>query len=779
MFVDKHTYKMDPKPIRSDYFNIGLNSKECLKILAGSADKTNKGKAKEDDDMVQIIAGDHSGSIESSKLKDGKLYEHIFKTLPGPNQKVSAIDVTSTGKAFIAVGALAIKGVNRKGKEFFLLELNNLTEPIQHLRVKWPTDIFVSGHYIYHHYSLTSGNTSEGGVVEMTDSYTSPGRIIAMTIIHFDKARKKDSTAVLATEDRLIRILNGSSCAFELETNGIPTSLTLLNLLDKTKAMFLYGSSDGRVTMVSMKYQTNNPSFQWEIPGGDGTSSSPPRAAVEVIAVSNSGKELAVGRSDGSIEVWVFDGSLNLDGSENIDHDVAPVSRFTYNCNESITSLCMSNDSNHLIVCTFSGSIFGLEWKGVVRKHVSKQAVEDAQLRISMLKEECQELEATLTLERAKYLEGTDSNVLSKSRSRDDGAVSALPRFAVKDAFVLQDDASYILTIEVAIPIDVVILQSDVPIDVMDSEKNSAVVSFSGSESQEVLVTFRCQSNTTRLEVKVRTVEGQYGQMRIYIISRVTPKTCQLKVYPIKPLSLHMRGHSSLAKQSEDKSRLEVTGNFDVHELHSWVFSALPEVPDKVSESEPITYTFKSTLSSTYLYTEVSNKKIVFESDNVSTISILKDFITRHATAKGMRIEVSTSIADNAIASALSKLFPLIKRLAASKEFDKLHAAVLELSRTDSAVASELIQDLETDFQDRQHYAMISLDRVLGLITDFVIDEIKLRGKASKSTLNMIRNRVEDLLPAVEAFFGRETPSNNQTQEFVSMMLDFWKSFHS
>lgn len=48
-------------------------------------------------------------------------------------------------------------------------------------------------------------------------------------------------------------------------------------------------------------------------------------------------------------------------------------------------------------------------------------------------------------------------------------------------------DASYILTIEVPAPIDNILLQSEVPIDLLDVEKNSAVISFSESDIKVVV----------------------------------------------------------------------------------------------------------------------------------------------------------------------------------------------------------------------------------------------------------------------------------------------------
>lgn len=150
-----------------------------------------------------------------------------------------------------------------------------------------------------------------------------------------------------------------------------------------------------------------------------------------------------------------------------------------------------------------------------------------------------------------------------------------MPVFSINDKFTLcQDDASYSLTLEVQTAIDNLLLQvclfissfcynlrwqwnlcpktckmqlkdesptqSDVPIDLLDVDKNSAVVSFSECDSEVscfssqdkhtvqikcrtcccsrgltllfcfqqpngnfLLATYRCQANTTRLELKV------------------------------------------------------------------------------------------------------------------------------------------------------------------------------------------------------------------------------------------------------------------------------------
>ena len=40
--------------------------------------------------------------------------------------------------------------------------------------------------------------------------------------------------------------------------------------------------------------------------------------------------------------------------------------------------------------------------------------------------------------------------------------------------------------------------------------------------------TYHLQANTTRLEIKIRTIEGQYGTLTAYVTPRLQPKCCQV-----------------------------------------------------------------------------------------------------------------------------------------------------------------------------------------------------------------------------------------------------------
>lgn len=743
--------------LRVDYFQIGLNSKNCLKLLKSFKDDA--------DDGIQIIAADHSGYVQSSRIKGGRQVEDVFKSNPSPNMKVTSMDV-SEGKAFISTSAVQIKGITRKGKQFFSLELNNLTEPIAHLRMNWPREIFVCGHYMYNHYVLYSE-----GNIQMADSYVSPGKVTAMCIVQQQQPSEPD-VPVLASEDRLLQILSGSKCDFELETNGIATCLLAMNPHQTGHSAFLYGSTDGKVTMVDLG--SISPSFKWEVPESITAINSSNRSSVEVIELSPSGPEMFIGRADGSVEVWTFGGSLSVDGTESVDYGSAPVLRFTYNCNESITSLVPSTDNLFLVVCTFSGCVFGLSWRGpnaLVGVQSQRKRMQETQKKIELLRSECASLEGQLTIERSKYLEA------SKNQNKQ----SAIPLFAIKDSLILTDDACYLLTMEAEVAIDVVILQSDVPVMLVDSEKNSAVVSVTETDTQQVLATFRCQSNTTRLEVTVKTIEGQYGHMRAYCISRLSPKTCQVKMYYLSPLSLHKRSYAASVTKDISLNNLIIDGNFSLPQAYEWVHLCLPEVPSQIPtvSGSSISFHFKSTLYPTFVSCSIRKGKLLFESDSVSSISILKDFITRDATTKSIPVHVESTLSVASVSRVLKLLYPVARRLTQLRKLEELKEAINELSRNESEIVTSFTSEIEAEFTqvtenlnfesqasgDWVIPTTLDMDRVNGLVTDLFIDYTKLRGLVMKDA----RGKSSQLPSVLE-----KSVAKGNVDEFVSDLFHHW-----
>ena len=101
--------------------------------------------------------------------------------------------------------------------------------------------------------------------------------------------------------------------------------------------------------------------------------------------------------------------------------------------------------------------------------------------------------------------------------------------------------------LEIPSPIEHILIQCDVLLELLDIEKNTSVVSRSEcdrNDGNSLLATYRCQVNTNRVDLKYQTIEGQNGTLRVYITPNIQPKCCQLKTYLIRPLSLHMIVHN-------------------------------------------------------------------------------------------------------------------------------------------------------------------------------------------------------------------------------------------
>jgi Bardet-Biedl syndrome 7 protein len=94
---------------------------------------------------------------------------------------------------------------------------------------------------------------------------------------------------------------------------------------------------------------------------------------------------------------------------------------------------------------------------------------------------------------------------------------------------------------------------------------------------------------------------------------------------------------------SRPMSTLSLKGNFSQGEMHSWIRNCLPEVPERIHSTDENVLLFKNVFVETFLVCKYSKGEAEFRSDNVTTISIVKDFVTKEATTKHIKIELQMS----------------------------------------------------------------------------------------------------------------------------------------
>lgn len=124
------------------------------------------------------------------------------------------------------------------------------------------------------------------------------------------------------------------------------------------------------------------------------------------------------------------------------------------------------------------------------------------------------------------------------------------------------------------------------------------------SAGNMLLATYRCQEAMNRLEMTVRTVEGQYGDLQAMVLAKMEPKTAQSVRVSIKPLSLHHRLQGDI--DDRPVNTLRITGSFTLGQMHEWVCFCLPDVPARTLDSE-VNMAFRnvylgSVLSAQYRY---------------------------------------------------------------------------------------------------------------------------------------------------------------------------------
>ncbi|RXN26856.1 Bardet-Biedl syndrome 7 [Labeo rohita] len=608
----------------------------------------------------KVAVADHDGVVTCFGMKKGEAVP-VFKSLPG--QKISRLELggalgTPQEKIFVSSGS-EVRGYTKKGKQFLTFEAN-LTESINAMHVSG-ADLFVCASYIYNHYCDCKDQ----------DYYLSGDKINDVLCLPVETVGR--IVPILACQDRVLRVLQGSDLQYDVEVPGPPTVLELLNRDGgKGGEAVLYGTADGKLGLVQIT--KSGPVTSWEL---DNEKKKGGVLCIDTFDIVGDGvKDILVGRDDGTVEVYGLDSSNDL------------TLRFENVLSESVTSIqggCVGKEMyDEVLTTTYTGWVSGLTTEPqqmVAGPGDEIKMSRETQGKVAALRAELEQLQAKVLQGREKYQQSSQSST----------AVSAVPVFSINDKFTLcQDDASYSLTLEVQTAIDNLLLQSDVPIDLLDVDKNSAVVSFSECDSESngnfLLATYRCQANTTRLELKVRSIEGQYGTLQAYVTPRLQPKTCQVRQYQIKPLSLHQRTH---AINQERKGEAN------------------------------------------------------FKSDNISTISILKDVLSKEATKRKINLNISYEVNEDSVSHTLQMIHPKLEyQLILAKKVQLIDA--LKELQVHEGNADFLIPEyrsiLDESAQLLEEYKKqpAHLERLYGMITDLFIDKFKFKGQNVKTKVSQL-----------------------------------------
>ncbi|VDO12393.1 unnamed protein product [Brugia timori] len=85
---------------------------------------------------------------------------------------------------------------------------------------------------------------------------------------------------------------------------------------------------------------------------------------------------------------------------------------------------------------------------------------------------------------------------------------------------------------------------------------------------------------------------------------------------------------------------LKLIGNFSIAEAHHWLNLLVSEIPDRPPLQDSVTYNFSSIFIGTQMQVTYSRGLAIFSSDNISTIAIVRDVLSKEVTKRQVRVDI-------------------------------------------------------------------------------------------------------------------------------------------
>ncbi|KAF1329850.1 hypothetical protein FI667_g5565, partial [Globisporangium splendens] len=614
-------------------------------------------------------------------------------------------------KAFVSTSQ-HVYGHNKKGKEFFKFQ-SNLAEAIA---------------------KYDNGQDKH--------SYMSPDKINDMVI--FPANHEHDFFAMLGCQDRYLRVVKDSECVAKKSAAAPVTAVCRVQGNAKSSsctapgpAQLFYGTANGGLGLVT--FNGEKLKTKWKVSNNDSALS-----AINSIASFDLNKddhpEILVGRDDGRVEVYSFDAQ-----SGEVTKQYEYVNTDSVRCVQGgITS---TPGFEELVAATFSGRVISfttepLDQPDADDSYGRSHGTVHRETRIVKLRKEIGLLEEKIVKEKDRSL-----------RSREKEYLPVAEDLVVNHKSQLNPAlGAYDVSIEIPVNIQAVVLHSAVPIDLLENEKNHAIVSKSPPDpanNTHFLATYRCLEQTHRLEFSIRTIEGQYGDIEVTVITDVQPKATQCVKFYVKPLSLHHRvnevDESALKMPT---NTLQFSGPFTLVQIHDWVSMCLPEVPGRLQDEE-VTMYYKNTFLGNLLLCRYRKGEATFSSPSVSVIVILKEVITKEAMARKVTLNMSLDVKKETIPVMLGFLRPLLDSKHALASQVKLIESIKELQMHEDDylawMAPEYQHILNRSEQILSEFQASpkAINYLAGVLTDLYVDLCKFRGTNVKQNLPRLYQLIE------------------------------------
>ena len=98
-------------------------------------------------------------------------------------------------------------------------------------------------------------------------------------------------------------------------------------------------------------------------------------------------------------------------------------------------------------------------------------------------------------------------------------------------------------------------------------------------------LTYRCQADTTRLELNLRPLEGCHGEVSVFLFPKLRVNKITIrKDFQISALSLHCLSALNLSEPLGESHVLKLKGRFSSNLMSDWLKLCLPDLPHDTTD---------------------------------------------------------------------------------------------------------------------------------------------------------------------------------------------------
>ena len=628
---------------RRDVLQTAPSNVGTLKILPLSKSQRQK-----------VAVGDTDGVIQLFSIRKGELVS-AFKHLP-VGQPITKVELGrgqgQLDKIFFTYGQ-TVKGVNKKGKAFFQYN-SKITEDIKSIRVKGTT-MWTAGDYSYNQVSK----------YEETAQYISRDRINDMIVTRISGLY--ELAPILVCQDRYIRVIQESKVYYEAALDEVPTAVAEVESvlsgaggieLAIGKTEIVYGTEKGSIGQLNLDLDAIRRGWSISV---ESTAGSVNCLSAKYDFTKDGVPDIVVGRGGGNVEIY----STGTDSG-------TPERVLCQNVGDSVSSVEYGFVSDaakeDLAIHTFSGKVLLLNDRVAVADPADGQdpgsayeaAVSDGKY-LEELRKEVGALKSKLEAEKGMAVSHSDSILASNS-------IDSV-KMNVKHVFN-ERDCTQSIKIEAATPFDVVALNSEVPLEFIDTLESDAkeqpMINLCPPKGKySTIATFRFEDVASRLEIRFKSNEGKQGLVHIYIIPKVALQLCECHTVEMKALCLHQADNSMTPKEYSERplNKLSVAGSFSMQEMHQWIRMCLPDVSSRSPQKEVETLYFRNVFIGSCLVVTYCNGEGTFHSESIATLAVVRDVITQSATQEKQRLDISFEVNEDSVPFFCNLVYPKFQEL--------------------------------------------------------------------------------------------------------------------